>query len=49
MRLFKNQQAFSEYISVFWKSRQILNTLKKEITLIADVFPKLRIPRNVVR
>ena len=28
---------------------QILNILKKKMTLIADVFAKFQIPKNVVR
>ena len=33
----------------FRNVHEILNICKKKMTLIADLFPKLRAPKNVVR
>ena len=49
MQLSKKQKAFSNVFLHFWRVDNILNTFTKKVTLIADVFPKLRIPKNVVR
>ena len=51
MKLFKKQQAFSEYFSAFLRFRSNFAHFqkKKKMTLIADVFPNLWIPKNIVR
>ena len=45
----KNKKYFPNFFLHFWNIVQIWNIFKKEITLIADAFPKLRTPRNMVR
>ena len=40
---------FSQFIAPFMKSLSNFEHFQKKITLIADVFPKLRAPENVVR
>ena len=49
MQVSKKRKAFSVFILHLWNVAKILNTLTKEVTLIADVFQKLRIPKNFVR
>ena len=50
MQLLQKQEAFSELFATFSKSRLKFRTFsKKKMTLIANVVPKLRIPKNVVR
>ena len=44
MQLSQEQKTFSH-----WNLDWILNISKKKMILTADVFPKLRIPKNVVR
>ena len=41
MELSKKQKTFSEFFSAILKSRLNFKQLKKKMTLIADVFPKL--------
>ena len=48
MQLPKKLKAFSQVFMHFWNLDKILNTFKNKMTLIADVFSKLRIPKNVV-
>ena len=45
MQLFKKRKTFSQFLLHFWDSDQILNILKKKMTLIAYVFPKLETPK----
>ena len=40
---------FLNFFLHFWNVDKILHNFKKQMTLAADVFPKLRIPKNVVR
>ena len=49
MQLSKTQKAFSDVFLQFWNVDKIFNIIRKKITLIADVFPKLRIPKDIVR
>ena len=43
-----NFELFSQYFSTFLQSRLNFEHFKKRTTIIADVFPKLRTPKNVV-
>ena len=45
----KNENLSLNFYVQFWNSDKIFNTLKKKTTLIPNVFPKLRIPKKVVR
>ena len=49
MQLSKKQKAFSNFFLRFWNVDKILNTFRKKMTLIADVFLKLAIPKNVAK
>ena len=49
MQLSKKKKLLLKFFLHFWNVDKILNTIKKKMTLIADVFPKLQIPKNVVR
>ena len=49
MQLSKKQKKFSQFISHSWNLDIILNISKKEMTLIADVFPELRTLKDVVK
>ena len=49
MLLSGKQKTFSEFFSSFLKSSLNLEHFQKKMTLIADVFPKLRTPKNIVR
>ena len=50
MRLTQKQKTFSEFFSAFLKSRSNFEHIqKKKMTLIANVFPKLRVSKNPVR
>ena len=40
---------FLNFFLHFWNVDKILHNFKNQMTLVADVFPKLQIPRNVVR
>ena len=45
-----NKKSFSEYLFLHFRNLDlILIIFKKKMTLIADVFLKLRTPKNVVR
>ena len=50
MQLSQKQKTFSQFFSSFLKSYLNLESFqkKKKMTLIADVFPKLRTPKNIV-
>ena len=43
------QKKTSKFFFQFWNLAQILKILKKKITLIADVFLKLRTLKNVIK
>ena len=45
----KKQQLFHNFFLHFPNLHEILNIFKKKMTFIADLFPKLRTPKNVVR
>ena len=45
----KNQKIFVNYFLHFGNLHEILNICKKKMTFIADLFAKLRTPKNVVR
>ena len=47
--LFQKQKDFSKFFLAFLKSTLILNIYKKKMSFIADLLPKLRTPKNVVR
>ena len=47
--LSQRQKKISQLFLPFWNAKKILNTFKKKMTLIADVFPKLRTLKNVVK
>ena len=49
MQLSKKQKLFSQFFAAFWKSRLDFQYFQKMVALIADVFPKLRTPKNVVK
>ena len=49
MQLSEKQKYFSNIFLNFWNVDKILDTFQKKMTLIADVFTKWRIPKNVVR
>ena len=48
-QLSQKQKAFSESFLAFSKSTVKFDPFQKKMTLIADLFPKLRTPKNVVR
>ena len=45
----ENEKLFLNFFLHFWNLVSILNVFKKKMTLIAEVFPKLRSPKNKVR
>ena len=53
MQLSRKQKVFQKFFLHFWNVDKILNTFikkkKKKMALIADVFPKLRIPKGIFR
>ena len=50
MQLSRKQKTFSEFFSAFLKASLNFNIFKeKEMTLIADIFPKLRTTKSLVR
>ena len=48
MPLAQKQKTFSEFYSAFLKTSLNFEHFQKQMTLIAEVFPKLRIPKNMV-
>ena len=48
-QLSQKQKACSKFFLDFRNVHEILNICKKKMTFIADLFPKLRAPKNVVR
>ena len=49
MQLSQKQNGFSEFCSEFLKSRLNFKHIQKKMTLMANVFKKLRTSQNVVR
>ena len=49
MELSQKQKNFSRFFSAFLKSRSNFELIKKKMTLIANVFLKLKTPKNPVR
>ena len=51
MQLSQKQKNFPQFFSTFLKSRLNFQDIqkKKKITIIANVFPKLRTSKNLVR
>ena len=50
MQVSRKEKTFSEYFSAFSKSSSNFELFQiKKMSLIADVFPKLRRPKNLVR
>ena len=47
--LSQKQKTFSEFFSPFLKSTLNFEHFQKEMTLIADAFPKLLSPKKVIR
>ena len=48
-QLSQKQRPFLIFFFNFRNLHHLLNIFKKKMTLIADLFPKLRTPKNVVR
>ena len=46
---FKNEKLFLNYFLHFRNLHEILNICNKKMSFIADLFAKLRTPKNVVR
>ena len=46
MQLSQKQKTFLGFFSAFWKSSLNFEHFQKKMTLIADLFPKLRTPKN---
>ena len=49
MQLSQKEKKFSLFVSGFLKTRLNFEHFQKNMTIIADVFPKLRTPKNVVK
>ena len=49
MQVSRKQKNFLIFFLHFWNLVEILNIFLKNLTLIADVFPKLRTQKNLVR
>ena len=49
MELSRKHKTFFQFFSSFLKSSLILDIFKKKITLIANIFRKLRTPKNILR
>ena len=49
MQLSQKQKLFSQFVAPFSQSLLIFEYFQKKLTLIADAFPKLRTPKNVVK
>ena len=49
-QLSQKQKTFSQFFFLqFYNLAEILNIFKTKMALIANLFPKLRTPKNVVR
>ena len=49
MEVTQKQKTFSQFFSAFLKSSENFEHFQKKMTLIDEVFPKLRTPKNKVR
>ena len=49
IRFSEKQKTFSDFFSAFLKSTLNFEHFKKNMTLIADIFPKLPSPKKVIR
>ena len=49
MQLSRKEKTFSEFFRPFLKCSLNFEHSQKKMTLIAEVFPKLRTPKNMVR
>ena len=49
MQLSKIQKTFSQHFAPFLKYASYFNLFQKMTTLIADVFPKLHTPKDLVK
>ena len=49
MQLSQTQETFSEFFFRFLESSLNFEHFQKNMTLIGQIFPKLRIPKNMVR
>ena len=49
MELSQKQKTLSQFFSSFLKSSFNLEHFQTKLTLIADIFPKLQTPKNMVR
>ena len=50
MQLCRKQKTFSDFFAAFLKSSLNFEHIqKKNMTIIADIFPTLRTPKNLVR
>ena len=46
MQLSQKKELALSFLLLFWSLAEILNVLKKKMTLIAFEFPKFRIPKT---
>ena len=49
MKLSQKEKSFSQFVSKLLKSALNFEHFQKKMTVLADVFTKLRIPKNVVQ
>ena len=49
MQLSQKPKTFSQFVSAFLKARLNLDIFNEKVTLIADVFAKLRTPKCVMK
>ena len=49
MYLSKKQKCFFKFFALLWNVHQILNSLKRKMSLIVYIFPKLRTVKDVIR
>ena len=49
MKLSQKRKIFPIFLFHFWNLHQVLNILKKKTIVIANIFPKLQIVKNLVR
>ena len=45
----KNEKLFVNFLFYFWNLHQILNVLKEKMIVIANLFLKLQVVKNLVR
>ena len=49
MRVSRKKKTFSDFFSAFLKSSLNFKHFQKKMTLTADLFPKLRTPKNKLK